>query len=87
MKIKKIIYITLFTSLGILTQFLLHGILEVWYQGLLLKDFATYSLGQSWSEWILIHNAGAVLFLVAGTLLGYQQGHHWYKKIYERPTI
>jgi len=79
---KKIIYIGAFIVLGILVQFLIHASLEIWYIGLLLKDFSTYSLGLSWENWFLIHNVATAVFLAAGILIGFYQGNFWWRKIY-----
>ncbi|MDP3778590.1 MAG: hypothetical protein Q8R30_00900 [bacterium] len=80
----KYIYITAFTILGILLQFLLHAGIEIWYVGLLLNDFATYGLGFTWEQWEMIHAVLAIIFLFGGALFGYLQGQYWWKRIYER---
>lgn len=79
---KKIIYISLFTVLGILAQFLVHAILEVWYIDLLISDFDTYGLGFTWQNWFLIHKVFTVILFVGGASLGFWQGHYWWKQIY-----
>lgn len=71
-----------FIFLGILLQFLAHALIEIWYIGLLLKDFGTYGLGLSWERWVLIHNISTSLFLITGILFGYWQGKYWWKRIY-----
>ena len=81
---KKTVYITSFTFLGILLQFVIHGLLETWYIGLLVNDFAKYSFGFSWAKWFIIHHAGTVIFFAAGVLFGFWQGKFWWHKIYER---
>jgi len=63
---KKIIYVFLFTFLGILVQFLIHALVEVWYIGLLLEDFPSYGLGFSWENWLMIHNVGAIILFLGG---------------------
>jgi hypothetical protein len=80
---KKIIYIAAFTALGLLTQFILHAAIEIWYIGLLLSNFNKYGLGLNWNQWVLIHHAGTVLLLIAGIAAGFWQGKFWWKKIYE----
>jgi len=82
MKIKKKIYILLFTVLGILVQFLIHALVEIWYIGLLLKDFPSYGLGLSWDNWLMIHNVGAIILFLGGAILGFWQGKYWWKRIY-----
>lgn len=80
---KKIVYIFLFTLLGVLAQFILHALLETWYIGLLLENFPRYGFGMLWDTWVLIHNVGTVILLVAGLSVGFRQGNYWWKRIYE----
>ena len=75
-------YIALFTFLGILLQFLAHALIEVWYIGLLLEDFDTYSFGFSWDFWLWVHHIGGVALFILGATLGYFQGKYWWRKIY-----
>ncbi|MBL7053151.1 MAG: hypothetical protein ISS02_00600 [Candidatus Portnoybacteria bacterium] len=81
---KKSIYIILFTFLGFLLQFLIHGLVECWYINLLVNDFSKYSFGFSWSQWFTIHYIGTILLLVIGLLFGFYQGKFWWRKIYEK---
>lgn len=80
---KKSLYIFLFALLGVFLQFIPHGLLEIWYIGLLLKDFSRYGFGLSWDAWVMIHNVGTVFLLAAGVGFGFWQGKFWWKKIYE----
>ena len=83
---KRIIYISLFTLLGILVQFWVHGAVEIWYIGKLLQDFDKFSLGLTWDNWFMIHNVSSVILFILGAALGFQQGRHWWQKIYvEQP--
>lgn len=79
---KKTIYITAFTFLGVLLQFLLHAWVEIWYTNLLLKDFAAYGFGLSWQTWFAIHHILSILLLIAGLIFGYKSGQYWWKQIY-----
>ncbi len=81
---KKKIYIISFTFLGILLQFLIHGLVETWYLGFLINDFSRYSFGFSWSQWFLIHHIVTVILFIAGVLFGFWQGKFWWRKIYEK---
>lgn len=81
---KKIIYIILFTFLGILLQFLIHGLVEIWYIGLLTSNFSRYGLGFSWPQWFLIHHILTVILFLAGALLGFWQGKFWWRRLYEK---
>lgn len=84
MNMKKTIYITTFTFLGILLQLLIHGLIETWYIGLLITDFSKYSFGFLWPQWFTIHHIGTVVLFVAGFLFGFWQGKFWWHRIYER---
>jgi len=79
---KKVIYITAFTILGVLLQFFIHIVVEIFYINLLIIDFETYGLGLSWSTWFTIHIIGAFTLFTIGTVLGFQQGKYWWKKLY-----
>ena len=80
---KKIIYISLFTLLGILLQVIIHALVEIWYGSLLISDFARYSFGLSWRQWFLIHRIGTVILTAFGIVFGFWQGKFWWKRIYE----
>ena len=81
---KKTAYIALFTFLGTILQLIIHGLVEIWYVGLLLKDFSRYGLGLSWNNWFLIHHIATVILLILGILFGFWQGKYWWRKIYEQ---
>lgn len=80
---KKIFYIFMFTLLGVFLQFIAHGLLEIWYIGLLLKNFPRYGFGLSWNVWVIIHNWGTALLLAAGFHMGLRQGRYWWRRIYD----
>ena len=79
---KKAIYISAFTVLGILVQFSAHAAIEIWYIDLLVSDFGRYGFGLSWNAWLIIHHIGTVILLVGGTLFGFWQGQYWWRKMY-----
>ena len=79
---KRTFYIAAFTLLGVLLQFLLHALVEIWYIDLLLRDYPAYGFGLSWRQWVLIHDVGTVVLFLAGAWLGFRQGQHWWRKIY-----
>lgn len=81
---KKIFYISLFALLGVLAQFIAHGLLEIWYIGLLLEDFSRYGFGFSWDAWVMIHNVGTVLLFATGVGAGFRRGKFLWKKMYEK---
>lgn len=81
--VKKTIYIISFSFLGILLQFLIHGLIENWYIGLLISDFPKYGLGLSWEKWYIIHHIGSIILFAAGAFFGFSQGKFWWRKIYE----
>lgn len=84
---KRAVYLAGFTILGILFQFLVHSGIEIWYIGLLVKDFPRYGLGLAWTTWIMIHHIGSILLFAGGAYLGYRQGNFWWRKIYEEHAI
>jgi len=84
---KRLIYITACVVLGVLLQFLIHAGLEIWYIGLLVSDFPKYGFGFSWNSWLIVHEVGSVVLLIAGFLFGYWQGTHWWRRIYEQRAL
>lgn len=79
---KRIIYVALFTLLGIMVSFLIHAGIEIPVIFLLLKDFDRYSLGLTWDQWYMIHHVGAIFLFVLGVVGGFLQGRHWWEIIY-----
>ena len=79
---KRKLYIALFIVLGIILQFIIHAVVENWYIGFLVKDFAKYGLGLSWDTWFLIHHVATVILVIAGIIFGYFQGKYWWRRIY-----
>jgi hypothetical protein len=79
----RVAYISLFTFLGIILSFVVHGVIEMSVIALLVRDFARYGLGLSWTHWYAIHHTGSLVLLIAGVLFGFWQGKHWYKIIYK----
>lgn len=80
---KRIVYVSAFTVLGILLQFIVHAAVEIWYIGLLVEDFSVYGLGLSWRAWFIVHHVGSLIFLAAGIFAGFRGGRYWWKKIYK----
>ncbi|MEK7130206.1 MAG: hypothetical protein AAB793_00965 [Patescibacteria group bacterium] len=79
----RVVYIVCFTLLGIMTQFIIHALLEKWYIYRLIEDFDSYSLGFTWAQWFLIHHVATVILFAAGAFLGFWQGVYLWRKIYE----
>ena len=63
---KKIVYLITFVILGVILQFLIHAIVEIWYINLLVQDFTKYGLGLNWKQWFMIHRLGSVVLLIIG---------------------
>lgn len=80
--VKRYVYIALFLVLGVLVQFMLHALIEIWYIGLLVSNFGRYGLGFTWHEWVMAHHIGSDILLVAGIIVGIQQGRYWWQRIY-----
>ena len=81
---KKIFYIFSFAVLGILTQFFLHAVIEIFYIKLLLTNYGVFGLGLEFATWFTIHSIFTVILLVVGVSIGYLQGTYWWKQIYEK---
>jgi len=81
---KRNIYILLFTFLGVLLQFLVHALVEIWYIGLLASNFSRYSFGLSWHQWYIIHHIATAILFAMGAVFGFWQGKFWWKRIYEK---
>lgn len=79
---KKYLYISLFTLLGILLQFIVHALVEIWYIGLLTSDFKTWGLGLDWNAWFLIHHIATIILLLLGAGLGLWSGIYFWKVVY-----
>ena len=79
---KKIIYLILFTILGVLLGFLVHAILEIWYIRLLLSNYERYGLGLTFDTWFTIHTYFSVITFVGGLLFGYFSGKKWWRVLY-----
>lgn len=85
--IKKKIYITLFTFLGLLLGFLVHAIVEVFYIKLILRDYDLYTAGLSWNTLLFIHGLWTVLTIGGGVWFGYSQGKYWWDQIYVKKQL
>ena len=86
-KIKRKIYVALFTFLGLLLGFLVHAGLEIWFIGRLTADFAHNSLGYNWGQWYRIHEYFAITTVALGLLFGFKQGEYWWKVVYEQKRL
>lgn len=80
--IKRSFYIFCAMILGFLLQLFLHAAVEIWYLGLLLSNFQTYSFGFSWSTWFLIHHVLSVVLFFLGVWFGYRAGVRWWQIVY-----
>lgn len=79
---KRTLYIVLCVVLGILGQFVVHGVVETWYISLLTQDFERFSLGLSWGAWFSIHHVVSLMLLVFGACFGYWLGVYWWHLVY-----
>ncbi len=80
---KRLLYISLFTILGFILQFLLHAIVEQWYIGLLIGNFDVYGFGLSWDAWFNIHTAFGLVLAIVGLVLGLMGGIYWWGRLYD----
>ena len=81
---KKIVYLITFVILGVVIQFLIHAVVEIWYINLLLQDFSRYDLGLTWEQWFMIHHLSSIILLIIGMVFGFWQGKFWWRRIYEQ---
>lgn len=81
---KRALYIWAFIVLGLLIQFLVYSLLQIFAISFLLRDFEKFGFLLQWPWWNLLHYLLMVLFLILGTSIGYHQGLDWWRKIYER---
>ena len=79
---KKFIYITAFTFLGIIVAFIIHALIEIAAIAVLHSDWEKRSLGLSRDTWLIIRNVWAALIIVLGATIGFRQGKHWWRVIY-----
>lgn len=82
MNTKKIVYVSLFTLLGLLAQFFVHAVIEILYIYLLLNYYSIFSFGFSLNAWATIHIIFGVVLLIGGFMFGFWQGTFWWKRIY-----
>lgn len=79
---KRVFYISLFVLLGILVQFLVHAVVEIFYTNLLLTNYDVFGLGLPFSAWFTIHTIFSAILFIAGVAIGYWQGVYWWKRMY-----
>lgn len=79
---KKKVYIILFSLFGVLSQFLIHAMMEIAYINILEIDFAKYSLGLSWNQLMTTHHILAIVLAIIGAIGGYILGQYWWQVIY-----
>ena len=86
---KKVVYVGAFVVLGLLLQQVVHAGLEMAMINLLLTDFEAYGLGLTWKDWVVIHNVGSVILILAGLAFGWWQGNYWWRILYveKRPIF
>ncbi|MFH1111713.1 MAG: hypothetical protein V1712_01425 [Patescibacteria group bacterium] len=80
---KRFFYLVAFTFLGLLCQFVVHALVEIWYIDLLVKNFSRYGFGWSWNTWYIIHDVITWVLVLVGLLFGYWQGRHWWVRLYD----
>ncbi len=79
---KKVYYYISWVVVGILLQFIVHGLLEIWYLGLLADNFGKYGFGFTWGDLVVVHYIATAMFLAIGILFGMWQASYWWKKLY-----
>ncbi|MBX4186691.1 MAG: hypothetical protein KW802_00295 [Candidatus Doudnabacteria bacterium] len=82
MKLKRNIYVFMFTLFGLLFGLFVASMTEVVYIKLLMQDFVTYSFGLTWDELNQFGFIFAAVLTVACGAWGYAAGKYWWKQIY-----
>lgn len=67
----------IFIIFGVAIQQLVHNLVEIWYIGLLLRDFSKFGFGLSWETWFMIHHVGSFVLLILGIYGGYRMGRKY----------
>ena len=79
---KKTIYISAFTTLGILLGVLVHALIEMFYIKLLLANFTTFSFGLDVNSLQQFGAFFAVIIIAVCGFWGYSAGKYWWRQIY-----
>jgi len=91
---KKVLYISSFTILGLILATILHAIIEFVALAVIFEDPAQFAETFWWKEWELVHQFGANFLWLLGALGGIYSGfvlwmpygskpgfYHWKKKV------
>ena len=80
----KTFYIISFTILGVLIQFLFHAALELQALKLFTETVDPLTWGITWDMLFTLHAVLAWVLLVGGAYVGFQEGKHWWRELYEK---
>lgn len=84
---KRALYISLFTLLGIMVSFLVHGALEIPALAWLTSDLSRYETSWLWQHWQVVHNTVSWILLLSGAVVGFWQGVYWWNMLYVRKGV
>lgn len=79
---KRILYIVLFISLGLLVATLLHAIIELPTLSLITGNFEHYQHSFIWQHWKLVHGVGGAILWILGAIVGYWCGVKGWQILY-----
>lgn len=80
--VKKFVYVTSFTFLGVLIATLIHAAIEIPVLKIITSDLARYGDTFIWRHWSLIHGVLAGALWVTGGVLGTWLGFRYWRILY-----
>lgn len=83
---KKVVYITAFTVLGLLVATLVHAGVELPILHFIFTDYESYGDTFLLRHWDLVHGMGGALLWIIGVAIGFFFGHHYWHAIYGGKT-
>jgi len=79
---KKILYVGLFTFLGLLLAAVAHAVIEAPTLWFITGDLEQYSDSFVWQNWTLLHRYAGGLLWMLGAGGGFWAGLHYWKVLY-----
>ena len=80
--VKRFIYVSGFTLLGLLVSIIVHVALELPLLRLVSSDPMAFADAWWWQRWDILRTLGSWLLLSAGAVWGYGAGRRYWKLIY-----
>jgi hypothetical protein len=79
---KKIIYVTLFTFLGLLLATLIHVAIEYPLLTIITNNFEYWQNTFLWQHWPTLHRFAGGAIWIGGAVFGYLMGQRYWRIIY-----